>query len=801
MDRKTLCYLILAMFWGVFPIPALAQAGQPAERLEGAELLAHTDRWLVVHVVDGHVVHHGKGQKSGDERTVVRRIDTARADKAETWTISSLDDPAYKSGKAPLRVARKTRGCDFAARVESWKDGHAVNQNPDHALEHWIYLEVPSPLRSGSTLTVSSGDLLPGAPALALRYDVRSSRSEAVHVNLVGYPTTSPAKYGYVYSWMGDGGSLEVRALEGRPFRLIDVPSGSIAFTGALKFRFAKDHPETLQVQDSPPHGNYLKADVCECDFSAFSQAGAYVLSVDGVGCSFPFKIGADVYREAFRTAIRGLYHNRSGIALTRPYTEFERPAPHNPLVTPGFKGKLVYTRSRFVDWKNGDHDDADRPAIVAGIVGPLDAWGWYQDAGDWDSYESHLTVPAILLLTWELAPGNFKDGELNLPESGNGIPDILDEAAWLPRFCRRLRAELIQKNYGTGGIGLRVCGDHFGGDGEGVPSYLDVQRQWIASGEDPWSTYRYAGVAAHLAWCLRKAGLADPDKVDWAAEAKESWTWARDHTREGDEAGRPSAGYPLRDARAYAAAALFRLTGEEVYQKRLAEDTSGVSADTAISDQARWGPWLHVLGGGSGAYDPALVARLRGAVLRGCREVAIDTPSRRALRWGGNWAMPMLVGQQTTPWILEGMLGCALLEKSDPGQARAFRAAVVTTCDYFLGTNSLNMTWVTGLGPRCPREVFHLDAWCNGKGKPHPGIIPYGPWKKDRDTGVGPWDKEWANPTLHPGIDEWPGNERWFENRNAPLTSEFTIHQNTVFAAAAYGWLCGPAEPTRSPR
>ncbi|HLY75652.1 MAG TPA: cellulase N-terminal Ig-like domain-containing protein, partial [Planctomycetota bacterium] len=391
MDRKTLCYLILAMFWGVFPIPALAQAGQPAERLEGAELLAHTDRWLVVHVVDGHVVHHGKGQKSGDERTVVRRIDTARADKAETWTISSLDDPAYKSGKAPLRVARKTRGCDFAARVESWKDGHAVNQNPDHALEHWIYLEVPSPLRSGSTLTVSSGDLLPGAPALALRYDVRSSRSEAVHVNLVGYPTTSPAKYGYVYSWMGDGGSLEVRALEGRPFRLIDVPSGSIAFTGALKFRFAKDHPETLQVQDSPPHGNYLKADVCECDFSAFSQAGAYVLSVDGVGCSFPFKIGADVYREAFRTAIRGLYHNRSGIALTRPYTEFERPAPHNPLVTPGFKGKLVYTRSRFVDWKNGDHDDADRPAIVAGIVGPLDAWGWYQDAGDWDSYESHL--------------------------------------------------------------------------------------------------------------------------------------------------------------------------------------------------------------------------------------------------------------------------------------------------------------------------------------------------------------------------------------------------------------------------
>ena len=98
-------------------------------------------------------------------------------------------------------------------------------------------------------------------------------------------------------------------------------------------------------------------------------------------------------------------------------------------------------------------------------------------------------------------------------------------------------------------------------------------------------------------------------------------------------------------------------------------------------------------------------------------------------------------------------------------------------------------------------REVFHLDAWCNGKGRVHPGIVPYGPWKKERDTGVGPWDKEWPNPTLHPPINEWPGNERWFENRNAPMTAEFTIHQNIVYTAAAFGWLCGPAEKPKSPR
>ena len=58
----------------------------------------------------------------------------------------------------------------------------------------------------------------------------------------------------------------------------------------------------------------------------------------------------------------------------------------------------------------------------------------------------------------------------------------------------------------------------------------------------------------------------------------------------------------------------------------------------------------------------------------------------------------------------------------------------------------------------------------------------------------MGPWEADWANKTVHPAIDQWPGNERWFENRNCPLSGEFTIHQNTCYAAATFGWLCGPA-------
>ena len=66
--------------------------------------------------------------------------------------------------------------------------------------------------------------------------------------------------------------------------------------------------------------------------------------------------------------------------------------------------------------------------------------WGWYHDAGDWDGHSHHSIVPRYLLLAYELAPQNLIDGELNIPESGNDLPDILDEAAWLIQYYRRSR-------------------------------------------------------------------------------------------------------------------------------------------------------------------------------------------------------------------------------------------------------------------------------------------------------------------------------------------------------------------------
>jgi len=767
---------------------------QAARASEIVDVLPLTDRIVMLHFDDGYVIHHERGHARSDEKVVVDPLDTAAASRAASYEIVSADDPAYAAARHPVEVGRKSKGTDFAWFVDTWVDGHAVNTRPDHASEHWLYLFLPEPMKRGGTYSVRTGALATNGREWKLKFDERTARSEAVHVNLLGYVPSAPQKFAYAFHWMGDRGSLDLKAYEGRPFHLIDQQTGESVFDGKLAFRMPATQQETFHKSDSPPDGNFLKADVYECDFSAFDRPGRYVVAVEGIGCSFPFRIDADVYREAFRTVARGLYHNRSGIALTEPYTEFTRPAPHNPRLTPGFAGKLLYTTVRFTEW-GGEHGDAE--ALLANAKGPIESCGWYQDAGDWDSYYSHLRVAQELLFAYEMAPRNFSDGELNIPESGNGVPDILDEAAWLPRFCYRLRHELMDKGYGTGGLGLRVAGDAFGSDEKVLPdgkkvgqgSWEDVDRTWVASGEDPWSTYRYAGAAAHLAYCLRIAGVEDPDGVDWRKEATDAYAWAQANTLPGDEEKGP----PLREARSYAAAALFRLTGDKAYEKQFAADTADVDATTHLTGDRRYGPMLYALGGGKMQPEPALRDRIRAAVLYTADQIAVETPAKRALRWGGNYSMPMLIGQQTTPWVLEGAVGWTLTRQTDPAKARRYLAALYTTCDYFLGCNSLNMTWVTGLGVRHPNHVFHMDAWYNGKGKFHPGIIPYGPWRKGKDQGAGPWDADWPNQTLYPSIDNWPGNERWYDNRCAPLNAEFTVHQNIGPAAAIYGFLCAP--------
>ncbi|NJK93935.1 MAG: hypothetical protein HC905_02515, partial [Bacteroidales bacterium] len=337
----------------------------------------------MLHMKDGYAIYHKNGEARNHESVVVELLNSTDASNTFAYTISSIDDANYTSPKNPTSIGRKTKGSEFTWMCQTWDNTKGcINTDPDHVKEHWIYLSLPTPLVNGKTYVFQTS-VAGNGNTWTFIYDETKLRSEAVHVNQIGYSTRSAQKYGYVYHWMGDKGGLDLSAFNNAAFSLIDVNTGSSAFSGQLKFRKSKTNAETGQITDTP-NANFLSADVYECDFSSFNTPGEYVLKVDGIGSSFPFKIAGDIYRMPFYTAIRGLYHNRSGIELKQPYTEYTRPAPHNPNITPGFSGKLRYSSSRFVDWKSEDNDPADKPVIEAADKGPINTWGWYQDAGDW---------------------------------------------------------------------------------------------------------------------------------------------------------------------------------------------------------------------------------------------------------------------------------------------------------------------------------------------------------------------------------------------------------------------------------
>ena len=129
-------------------------------------------------------------------------------------------------------------------------------------------------------------------------------------------------------------------------------------------------------------------------------------------------------------------------------------------------------------------------PAIKTGRT--IEAWGDYHDAADHDRLIGHVRIPAVLLTLYEMFPKAFTDGQLNIPESGNGIPDLVDEARWGVDFWVRMQ------DAGDGGVR--------GGAGPNAavtaPPDRDNNPIYVYS-KDPLSSLSLAAIAAQLSRVL----------------------------------------------------------------------------------------------------------------------------------------------------------------------------------------------------------------------------------------------------------------------------------------------------------
>ncbi|HOT95486.1 MAG TPA: glycoside hydrolase family 9 protein [bacterium] len=747
-----------------------------------------TDKILVLYFSEGHIDYFGIGQeRARGNRVYYSRLDTDAAAVFSNYTITSPDDIRYQTGRGPVALGRKSKG-------ESFNDLYAAPM-PKVLMAHWIYLELPFNMIQGSTYTVKLHGLASNVNTYTFLFDAFSLRSPAIHLNQIGMVPEAP-KYAYLSQWMGSfntpdhpAGALNLDRYYYAPFHLVRTSDNAIVFSGSVNRHRLKTAADFSSMTFSDK--NYTRADVWQCDFSAFTTPGEYRLVVEKMGSSYPFEIGDDVYRQAYHYTSRALFTQRQGV---------------NKEIEPG----LIYPRDHrtedgivmkyYPDLKTeGNFDPNKGKGNVTGV------WGWYHDAGDWDTYPDHYVVPMTLLALFDLKPENFGDGDVGaryqtdagtpwIDEGKNGLPDVLDEAMWLIKYYKRTREALIAQGYSTGGIPGYAGVD--AGAESGTASWQDKRVMALKGADSVLMAYRYAACAAYLGIDLdRFAGGLHPASASWIGEAKTAYAWAHAQNQDADD--------DINRSRMMAAAALYRSTGIPTYQ----EDFRGCKARDNGWKSFLWymiNPWHHAalifgrIPDGHPGLDRALRQECIDDLVAMADKETVQTAGDRGFRYGASRSIMHMLGSLSTPRLF---LAAVAFEFTGE---KKFLDACYTTCDYCLGGNQLDLVRISGLGENPERQPFHCDSWYltdyNSMVYDNPilpGYVIYdmhytGDWMSGESwTWIG--DEDYSRSTAYPAIADFPDGEARFPNRWSIAGSEFTIQQTQCQAIFAYGYLCGP--------
>ncbi|MEH0152617.1 Ig-like domain-containing protein [Limibacter armeniacum] len=769
----------------------LVIASLPAWASDLVNVMPVTDKILMVYLEDGHIDYYGSGQGISNNVTYYSPTVISEATKLSNYLLSSPDDSNYSTAKSPINLGRKSKGIEYN---DEW-------QTVPYIFGHWIYIELPNAMQQGKSYTIALNNIVENKDEYTFLYDVNKLRSETVHVNMVGFPTSGP-KYAYLSQWMGDfnagvhqDGGLNLDSHAGNQFRLINYATGATAYTGTIALRKAKSFVESGNADFSPTY-NYSNADVWQCDFSSFSTPGEYVVAVDGIGCSFPFVIGGDATKEPFYYAMKGLFWQRQGVAKENIDGSLI-PRDHHP-------DDITWK------WDNSwlpkdNHGDTNYNSSNAVVINGI--YGYYHDAGDWDGYVSHARVPMALLLLYDLAPSSFYDGEIGnrykltdtgawIDEGSNGLPDLLDEAVWLINYYKRARNTLKNNYGGTGGVPGYVGRD--GVPNNNITAWQDT-REWRLSGEDAIATFTYAGLAAWYATCLNEfhqlTGTGNhPDYSSWITEAEQAFAWGEANRQNTNLSSNANDEYR---ARGFAGAALYRATGNTTYQ-------------TAFQDFFNWEPyddgeWANqnyidvamsvfaMIPSGHPGLNTTLLSDCQAKVISKADTHKVTNNQDNAFRMGIEKNQFIQLGGMTTPRLT--LVPVAHLLTGD----QKYVDVIHNSLNYALGGNQMNMTYLSGLGERSDRWIFSPNGWLTGDKNsmvyPNEPFVGYTSYY----TATSYWFTQSAHseyfsrqasyPYALNNPNKWPGGEQKFFNMYSIQGGEFTVHQQNNYMIYATGY------------
>ena len=676
--------------------------------------------------------------------TVGDALDTDRLENDPSLVvISSSDDPAYQGGRAPSRIGRRSRGECLVP--DGWPYGGLR--------KHELFLAVDPPLVPGRSYRVDLAARLPltsAASSAVITLDDRVNVDPAISVNQVGFLPQAARKYAYFGAWMGSLGALDPARWMSR-FEVRDAATHRVVLSGVPSLRHRAGDPETKTKSD------LSGANVWEMDLSALAQPGSYYVALPGCGRSFPFRVGEDVYQEPFAVMMTGVLHQRCGIEMKAPWSDFPRAACHRtgtlPTDLPPCDQKTAW---------------AELPKHVTGA--PMSLSGGHHDAGDYKP-RSHLEVAELAFLAYELNPGAFWDGQLRLPESGNGVPDILDEGRWALELWMQLQAA-------DGGI---RGGTESSGDPDQItPPDLDPTPEY-AFAPDVAATLRFAGCAAQAALIWRGLGRPE-DTARFEAAAERAYAWAQAQ----GAGGRP-------DEAALAAVQLYRLTGRPSYHEAFLKASvfaSDPKAELTVYRKYDQRASSFYYGISAAPVD----AEVKRRAVEAWRRQATDWAKwaeTTAYRWCKHPNAPNVWGSGAHPmWMVDMMQAYVLTGDG------AFLDWVRLTCDWALGGNPMGTVFTTHLGQRSISAPLHIVSRTS-PGGPIPGLQCQGPTPETGGRTATSSMSSWVGALLYPP-GPWPDLQTYSDLGMVPTMNEGTV-VDQMRSAVVYSFLL-PARPGAPP-
>ena len=478
------------------------------------------------------------------------------------------------------------------------------------------------------------------------------------------------------------------------PFYLITPDLEDTVYTGQLS---------------KPLSSPYSQKNTRLADFSDFTTEGEYVVASAGGSTSYPFVVAPNVLQPVARGALKAFYYIRASTSIKEEFGGAWQRAAGHP------------------DTQVQVHPSAATPQRPAGtlIAAPR---GWY-DAGDYNKYvvNSGITT-ATLLALYEDFPAYADTLALNIPESSNALPDLLDEVLW------NLRWMLCMQDPADGGVYHKLTTSNF----EGMVMPEQAQQPRYVIQKSTAATLDFAAVMAQAARVIRSFDTDLPGLADSCTQAAvQAWSWARHHPdRLYDQSALNERYDPDITTGAYGDQSVsdeFIWAAAELYITTQAD--SFYTAVDIFPDEAMPLPtWSQVRL--LGYYSLARHRRALGAVadrdtaqlkqrivafaeelMSGVDQQPYHTVMGQSAR-DFNWGSSANAANQ----------GIALIQAYRLTADSRYLTGALHNADYLLGRNATGYSLVTGYGDQPPLHPHHRPSVADPVADPVPGLLSGGP-------------------------------------------------------------------------